>query len=343
MFRDKLAEADMTHLVEAFDPERYNSQSSIGENLIFGTPLDETYNLKQLGSNTVLRKVLAEDGLDAALFDMGKNIASTIIEIFDGLEAESPLFEQLSLMTPEQFPDYQTALKRVGSRAFRQASAGDQAIFLDLAFGYIEPRDRLGLIEDGLTEKLLKARHAFHAALGDNQDKIAFYHPDHYNKAATIKDNVLMGRVAFGIAEAESRVTDMVREIIDELSLRPMVFAAGLEFNIGSSGKRLSAAQRQKLAMARAILRRPDLLLVHRGLMQLDPTSQDDILARIVQESRGTDGRRGFGVLWNLESEHLAPHFDRIIKMENGRVIEDKGLRDDDRAYADREPMRASA
>ncbi len=343
MFRDKLAEADMTHLVEAFDPERYNSQSSIGENLIFGTPLDETFNLKQLGSNPVLRKVLAEDALDAALFDMGKNIASTIIEIFEGLEADSPLFEQLSLMTPEQFPDYQTALKRVGSRSFRQASAGDQAIFLDLAFGYIEPRDRLGLLEDDLMGKLVKARHDFHRALGDDQDKIAFYHPDHYNVAATIKDNVLMGRVAFGIAEAESRVTAMVREIIDELSLRPLVFEAGLEFNIGTSGKRLSAAQRQKLAMARAILRRPDLLLVHRGLMQLDGASQGEILGRIVEESRSTEERRGFGILWNLESEHLASHFDRIVKMENGRVLGDTALKDDDGAYADRERMRASA
>ncbi len=343
MFRDKLAEADMTSLVEAFDPERYNSQSSIGENLVFGTPLDETYNLRQLGSNPVLRKVLAENGLDAALFDMGKNIASNIIEIFEGLEADSPLFEQLSLMTPEQFPEYQTALKRVGSRSFRQASAGDQAVFLDLAFGYIEPRDRLGLLEDELMGKLVDARHRFHRALGDKQDKIAFYHPDRYNLAATIKDNVLMGRVAFGIAEAETRVTAMVREIINELELRAVVFEAGLEFNIGSSGKRLSAAQRQKLAMARAVLRRPDLLMVHRGLAQLDPASQDEIVARIVQEARGSEERRGFGVLWNLESEHLRSHFNRMIKMENGRVVEDSRVKEDDGVYADREPMRASA
>ena len=342
MFRDKLAEAEMTHLVEAFDPDHYNRQSSIGENLIFGTPLDESFNLKQLGSNSLLRKVLAADGVDAILFDMGKNIASTIIEIFEGLEAESPLFEQLSLMTPEQFPDYQAALKRVGSRSFRQASAGDQAIFLDLAFGYIEPRDRLGLLEDELMERLVKARHAFHTALGDDQDKIAFYHPDRYNEAASVKDNVLMGRVAFGIAEAETRVSAMVRQIIDDLSLRPVVFEAGLEFNIGSSGKRLSAAQRQKLAMARAILRRPDLLLVHRGLMQLDGPTQDEILGRIIEEARGPEGRRGFGIIWNLESEHLAPHFDRIVKLEKGRVLEDTGLRND-RVHADREPMRASA
>ncbi len=259
---------------------------------------------------------------------MGRDIASTILEVFEGLEADSPLFDQLSLMTPEQFPDYQAALKRVGSRGFAEAASGDGAVFLDLAFGYIEPRDRLGLLTAELEAGLLDARHAFHAALGEEQTSIAFYHPDLYNEAASVKDNVLMGRVAYGIAEAESRVMAAVRATVDELGLRPIVFHTGLAFNVGSGGKRLSGAQRQKLAMARALLRRPDLLLVHRGLMQLDPGSQDAIVGRIVAESRGAGGRPGFGVLWNLESDALARHFDRSVRMENGRVAEDSAEAD---------------
>ncbi len=343
MLRDKLSGENMTQLVEPFDPERYNSQSSIGENLIFGRPLDETFNLRQLGGNPTARKVLADRDLDTALFGMGKDIASTIIEVFEGLDADSPLFEQLSLMTPEQFPDYKAALKRVGSRALGQAAAGDQAIFLDLAFGYIEPRDRLGLLEDELAGKLVEARHAFHEALGEGQDKIAFYDPDQYNPAATIKDNMLLGRIAFGIAEAETRVTGIVREIIDEVELRPVVFEAGLTFNIGNGGKRLGSAQRQKLAMARAILRRPDVLLVHRGLGQLNGTTQSEILARIMQEARGQDGRPGFGVFWSLESGRLASHFDRIIRMDAGKILEDAKSSDEDAPFGDREKLRASA
>ena len=323
ILREKLDADGMTQLVEPFDPDHYNSQSSIGENLIFGTPIDESFSLRQLGSNAVVRRVLAQHDLDAALFDMGKAIASTILEVFEGLDADSPLFEQLSLMAPEQFPDYQTALKRVGSRAFKQAASGDQAIFLDLAFGYIEPRDRLGLLEEDLMQRLLEARGSVHEAIGEDQQSIAFYHPDHYNDAATVKDNVLMGRVAFGIAEAETRVSAAVRATVDDLGLRAVVFNAGLAFNIGSGGKRLSAAQRQKLTVARAVLRRPDLLLVHRGLMQLDLTSQDGIIGRIVDASRGDAERRGFGILWNLENEQLARHFDRLVKMDNGRVVED--------------------
>ena len=345
ILREKLDAGGMTHLVEPFDPERFNSQSTIAENLIFGTPLDDTFSLRQLGSNAVMREVLAEHGLDAALFDMGKDIASTILEVFDGLEADSPLFDELSLMASDQFADYQAALKRVGSRGYAKAASGDQAVFLDLAFGYVEPRDRLGLVTEELETNLLAARHDFHEALGEDQHAIAFYHPDLYNDAASVKDNVLMGRVAFGIAEAETRVIAAVRATIDDLGLRPIVFQTGLSFNIGSGGKRLGAAQRQKLGMARALLRRPDLLLVHRGLMQLDPASQDAIVGRILEQSRGGEGHPGFGVLWNLENEGLAHLFDRVVRMENGRVAADTGRHGDEHqdSQDEREPMRASA
>ena len=152
-----------------------------------------------------------------------------------------------------------------------------------------------------------------------------------------------MGRVAFGIAEAENRVSTIVRKIIDELALRPVVFEAGLDFNIGSAGKRLSLAQRQKLALARAILRRPDLLMVNRGLMQLDVTAQSEILSRVLRESQGPDGRQGFGLLWNLENAAHAHHFNRVITMENGKISSDQASEEDTERDVRPEPMRVSA
>ena len=342
IFRERLEEAGLTALVEPFDPSRYNNQASIAENLVFGTPIDGTLNLRVLGSHPKLRRVLASEKLDADLFGMGRDIASTILELFEGLAADNPLFDQLSLMAPEQFPDFQAALKRVGSRTFAQASPGDQAIFLDLAFGYIEARDRLGLLDDSRIARLLKVRHLFHQTLGDEQQEIAFYDPAHYNVAATIKDNILMGRVAFGVAEAENRVTQIVQSIIDDFGLRPLVFEAGLAFNIGSGGKRLSAVQREKLGLARALLRRPDLLLAHRPLGQLDGRAQALIVRRVLGLARGEQGP-GFGILWNLENPDLARQFPRVIRLEHGRVADDRSASEAVEDRTEPEPARAPA
>ena len=344
--RDKLDADGLRHLVEPFDPTLYNNQASIGENLVFGTPISEAFSLKRLGSNSEMRAVLAELDLDGALFDLGRTVAGTIIELFEGLEPDSPLFEDLSLMSPEQFPEYQAALKRIGTRSLRQVKAGDQAIFLDLAFNYIEPRDRLGLLDEALASRLLEARQRFHAAIGDKQSLIAFYRPDMFNAAASVKDNILMGRVAYGVAEANMRVNALVLAVIDELDLKPAIFQAGLSFNIGSAGKRLTASQRQKLALARALLRRPDFLLVNKALSQLDGSAQAAIMERVLTCAR--DANDGFGILWNLETPRFADHFDRVIRMENGRVAadEDHAASDgDDKAASadDQERMRISA
>ena len=42
------------------------------------------------------------------------------------------------------------------------------------------------------------------------------------------------------------------------MNLVDSIFDIGLEYNIGSGGKRLTAVQRQKLAVARVLLKRPD-------------------------------------------------------------------------------------
>ncbi|KAG1700611.1 Lipid A export ATP-binding/permease protein MsbA [Nymphon striatum] len=47
-FRNRLDELGFSAFVEPFDPERYNDQSSIGENLLFGTAIDDEYRLENL-------------------------------------------------------------------------------------------------------------------------------------------------------------------------------------------------------------------------------------------------------------------------------------------------------
>ena len=62
----------------------------------------------------------------------------------------------------------------------------------------------------------------------------------------------------------------VLRETMDALGLTDAVIELGLAFDIGSGAKRLSLAQQQKLALGRALVKRPDLLIVNRALAALD-------------------------------------------------------------------------
>ena len=90
---------------------------------------------------------------------------------------------------------------------------------------------------------------------------------------------MLFGRVVDVYAEAAERVKNLLRETMDELELTGTVVKLGLSFDHGSGAKRLSQPQQQKLALARALLKRPDVLIVNRALSALDSDAQEAIVA----------------------------------------------------------------
>src|SRR4051794_30868926 len=56
--RAALAAEGMEDLVEPFDPKRYNHQATVGENLLFGMPLGDTFREANLPSHPFVRAIL---------------------------------------------------------------------------------------------------------------------------------------------------------------------------------------------------------------------------------------------------------------------------------------------
>src|SRR3546814_3456816 len=186
----------------------------------------------------------------------------------------------------------------------------------DLPFSYVEARHRLGLVDDAMAQRLVAARHRLSERLErESPNAVAFYRADAYNAAASLQDNILFGRLAFGQAGAEQVIGDALAEVLDDLRLRETVIEVGLDFNVGIGGSRLNAVQRQKLALARALLKRPDLLVANEAISVLDGAGQNRLVERIL------DRRRGQGVIWTLQRPEQAALFDSIPEMRaNGRA-----------------------
>ena len=117
-----------------------------------------------------------------------------------------------------------------------------------------------------------------------------------------------------------------------ELALRPLGVAAaerrsrahvvlervGLAHRAADSARGLSGGERQRLALARAWVTRPRLLLLDEPTASLDPGAVEAI-ERIVREIR-TDGTRILRTTHNLgQATRLA---DDVVSMDAGRVCE---------------------
>ena len=78
----------------------------------------------------------------------------------------------------------------------------------------------------------------------------------------------------------------------------------------------LSGQQRQKLALARALLRRPQALVLSESTASLDSASQEKIMDGMLEEFRGRS------LLWSLHRVDAAERFDHVVVMRRGRVLE---------------------
>ena len=65
----------LSGLVASFEPGAYNTQATIGENLLFGTATGSELTGKELAGNAYFRSVLRQDGLAETLYKMGLQIA----------------------------------------------------------------------------------------------------------------------------------------------------------------------------------------------------------------------------------------------------------------------------
>ena len=314
---EQLVQAGMAQLVERFEADRYNTNLSFSDNLLFGTPVDDTFAPARLASNAYVLQVLDKVGLTNDLIQTGIKVAETMLELFADLEPGHEFFDQFSFIAHDELPDYRAILGRAAAAGIDRLKPADRSRLISLPFRLVETRHRLGLIDDSLRQRIVEAREVFRADLPPAlSSKIEFFDPERYNEASSILENVLFGSIAFDAAHGSTRVQELVTQVLDRMGLCPVVSEVGLDYQVGSAGSRLTVTQRQKLAIARAIIKRPDLLILNEAIAALDPAAQQQILQALREHCKG------MALVIVLQRARFARHFDHVVVMEQGRVIE---------------------
>jgi ATP-binding cassette subfamily B protein/subfamily B ATP-binding cassette protein MsbA len=135
-------------------------------------------------------------------------------------------------------------------------------------------------------------------------------------------DDTVLNNIRYGTPEAtEEQVIEAAKQAHAHRFVTTTL-SDGYQTMCGPSGNRLSGGQRQRLALARAILRDPEILILDEATSQIDVESErliHEVLERFIQN------RTVFMITHRPTTLALA---DRIVVMEDGRVV-DVGTFDD--------------
>ncbi|MFP5270926.1 ABC transporter ATP-binding protein [Coleofasciculus sp.] len=139
---------------------------------------------------------------------------------------------------------------------------------------------------------------------------LAIVSQDIYIFSNTVRENIAYGRLEATEAEVIAAAKQAnAHEFIMQLP-------QGYETKVGDRGIRLSGGQRQRIALARAIIRNPEILILDEATNALDTISE-----HLIQEALNTfsHNRTVIVIAHRLSTIEKA---DQIIVMENGQVVE---------------------
>lgn len=148
------------------------------------------------------------------------------------------------------------------------------------------------------------------------RNRLAVVSQDTYIFNTSVRDNIAYAMENIDdVAVVEAARLANALEFIQELP-------QGFDTQLGDRGVRLSGGQRQRIAIARALLRNPEILILDEATSALDSVSE-----RLIQESleKLSVGRTVIAIAHRLSTIVRA---DKVVVLEQGRIVEQGGYQE---------------
>ncbi len=218
------------------------------------------------------------------------------------LEFEDVTFQHNSASVPA-LSNITFAVKRGETIAFVGPSGAGKSTLVKLLVGLYRPRSG-HIYYNGTPEDQI--------AIEDLRERIGFVTQDAQLFSGSIRENLRF---------VNPEATDgECLEVLHQASLDGLLKRGGrgLDAVIGEGGMKISGGEKQRLSIARALLRNPELLVFDEATSSLDSLTEEEISQTIRDIAAGRDA------ITCLIAHRLSTvlHADRIYVLERGRIVE---------------------
>ncbi len=308
---------ELADYVEFFDKERYLNFSSVAENLTFGTPNRTSFSDSNLCRNPYFLQFLDEADLTRPLLSLGMELVKQSVDILRNLPHDAIFFNQ-SPIEPTELDDLIYLVDTLKKKRLHDFSPVDRQKLLDVVLRFTPGIHKMVSMPRMLEDLILEGRALFRKKIAeDNPGVYTFYQMSEYIFSQTILSNIFFGKTTTTHTTAQERIDQSIIQLLVEEDLLERIIEIGMQYDVGSKGDNLSGGQRQKLAIARAFLKNPKILIMDEATSALDNRSQARILNLL--ETRWKKKSTLISVVHRLDT---IQNFDKVAVMKAGKILE---------------------
>ena len=266
---------------------------------IFG-PLQELGNIINIYRETEVSlanfKEIIETPIEA------KPLTPVLIDKLNTLEFQSVTFKHLSAST-DALTDINFIVKKGETVAFVGPSGSGKTTLLKLLVGLYPPKSGHILYNNHQNETI---------DFDQLREHIGFVTQDTQLFSGTIRENLLFVKPTASDKEC--------LDVLEKAAAQNLLQRAdkGLDTIIGEGGVKVSGGEKQRLSIARALLRKPDVIVFDEATSALDSITEEEI-SRTIREVSANKEHITVLIAHRLST---IMHANKIIVLEQGSIVE---------------------
>lgn len=315
--REKISKAvenaDLSSHIWAFDPARYNPALPVADNLLYASPRAPV-TAEILGQQGEFMQLLADLGLETDLLQLSVDTVDMLHQIFGHDGTDHPLFRKLGL----EVTTYEKANALITKHRDGQALETQEKADL-LAVPFALSAEKIGpAFPDEIITRVLQIRRDHGAALQASvQDLFDPILPDQPVDGLSLMENALFGKISDAAGSKGDELRKLVADVLQDNGLDGLVLALIFDMPIPMGGANVAALFAEPLALSRATIKRPDVLILDSVLASSDAQAQQNIHTNLRALLPQTT------IICLAASFADTSSFDGHFEMSNGRIRTD--------------------
>lgn len=200
--------------------------------------------------------------------------------------------------------DINFEIKKYQSIAIIGESGSGKSTLLNILLGFLEPLKGEIYLDDKNINTNLESW----------QSKLGYVPQDVY-----LLDDTIANNVAYGVDKKDIDF-EKVKQCIEKVFLNDFVsiLPKGLDTIVGERGSNISGGQKQRLGIARALYRNPDILLLDESTNSLDSDTEDKLIKDLLNI------KKDLTIIFVTHKINILKNFDKVYEIKNSNIFEKK-------------------